>query len=88
MRLPLLALLLASCSTQAVIRPNGDKLINTNFLSAGTMTISPDGNMLMSGTAEKAGDNLGKYGAQILNTAILNGGIGAIKDIANNALKK
>lgn len=68
---------------QSIVRPNGDRMINTNVLSAGTLHVQPDGSVLMSGTAEKAADNLGEYGAGVLNNAILHGGIDVMRDMGN-----
>jgi len=82
-----LCVTLASCSTQAIIRANGDKLVNNNFLSAGTMQAQPDGSVIMSGTAERAADNLGKYGGSLLNAALMTKGINAAKDITTTVTK-
>lgn len=87
MRLALFSLLLASCSTQAIIRPNGEKLVNNNFLSAGTMQVQPDGSVLMSGTAEEAAKQLAKYGGILTNAALMKHGIDAASSVGNNAIK-
>jgi hypothetical protein len=82
-----LCVTLAACSTQAIIRANGDKLVNNNFLSAGTMQVQPDGGVIMKGTAERAAHNLGKYGGALLNAALMAKVINAAKDITTTVTK-
>lgn len=84
----LAAFALASCSTQAIIKADGTKLVNNNFLSAGTMQVLPDGNVLMTGTAEEAAKQLGKYGSALIQAGLIGKGLEAAKSVGNNALSK
>lgn len=86
-RLLILLVTLASCSTQAIIRPTGEKLVNNNFLSAGTMQVQPDGSVIMSGTAEEAAKQLAKYGGILTNAAMMKDGLNVAKSLGNSALK-
>lgn len=84
----LATLLLASCSTQAIIRADGTRLVNNNFLSAGTMQVMPDNSILMTGTAEEAAKQLGKYGSALIQAGLIGKGLEAAKSVGNNALSK
>lgn len=60
--LAILAGLLSSCSSQVVTTPGGQTVVNNNFLSKGTLSVGADGAILMAGDAEKAAEELGRYG--------------------------
>ena len=55
--LAILAGLLSSCSSQVVTTPGGQTVVNNNSLSVGA-----DGTIQMAGDAEKAAEELGRYG--------------------------
>lgn len=78
----------ASCSTQAIIRTDGTKLVNNNFLSAGTMQVMPDNSILMTGTAEEAAKQLARYGGVLINAGLVKHGLNAAQSVGNTALKK
>ncbi len=81
-----LILLCASCSTQVITRPNGDRLVNNNFFSAGTI-YDPDTKLLMSGTSEKAAEHIGDYARALLMYGALKHGVNAAVDMVDDATK-
>lgn len=83
-----LALVNVSCSTQYMQTADGRKIVNNNLLSAGTLHISADGSILMSGTAEKAAEELGKYGKLVRDSMLYKAGIDAVGNVAQDAVKE
>lgn len=79
---------LASCSTQVITRADGSRIVNNNLISAGTLTVDSAGNILMSGTSEEAGKQLGQHLRMAAMFGIAGQGLEAIKDVGTEALKK
>lgn len=71
------AVMLSGCSSQVVTTPNGQTVVNNNFLSKGTLSIKPDGSIDMAGDAEKAAAELARYGKVYLQWRAVPGVIDA-----------
>jgi len=83
--------LFASCSSQVVTTPGGQTVVNNNFLSKGTLAVNADGSILAAGDAEKAAEELGRYGkvylqwkaAPVVIDAV-SSGVGKVTDVIQN----
>lgn len=76
-----------SCSTQVMTTADGRKVVNNNLFSAGTLTVDPAGNILMSGTSEKAAEQLAKHLRMAAMIGLAGQGVEMVKDVGLKALK-
>lgn len=86
--IPLICLVLCQCSTQVITRADGSRIVNNNLISAGTLTVDPAGNVMMSGTSEEAGKQLAQHLRMAAIFSLAGQGVEAIKDVGTEALKK
>lgn len=84
----LLCLVLCQCSTQVITRTDGSRIVNNNLISAGTLTVDPAGNVMMSGTSEEAGKQVAQHLRMAAIFSLAGQGVEAIKDVGTEALKK
>lgn len=80
--------LMCSCSTQVITRTDGTRIVNNNLISAGTLTVDPAGNVLMSGRSEKAGEYLAKHLRMAAMIGLAGQGVEVMKDLGVKALNQ
>ena len=85
--LTLLTVGLPSCGFQQYTKPDGSKISNVTGLSKTTLEVRADGSVHMTANAEKATEELGRYGAGIIKAGLINTGVNALKSVGNNAIK-
>lgn len=82
----LMSLMLCSCSTQVATTNDGTRLVNNNLLAKGSLIKRPDGTVFMTGDAETAAKELGRYGKLLINAGLITRGVEAVQSVGNNAI--